>query len=419
MSSKHVEDNHKEWLDKILSQSGLVCTRSSSHSALVSAETLVHEEQAYPEEEEESSKEATSIEESPKDVVEESIEEESATFPSPSLRRLLPDKIRKIEEHNRIHVLPKEFKTNIDPALIPKIVPQVKYIDIIASLVGCTEYKSSLAEFWFLDTLANLLRRAQEDLLPRTTQAVLMLWFCEWMKEIQNFDAANRKRMLRRFKDNMLSAARFIAEVPRLPTPSEAGVYYKALEVDKERNSKDTRAKKALDVEEDMHVVTFEECAYECAMRDLVTIMHYIFDLFSTDYQFDLVRSIFTFTPEYNLIDVPHHLNTPKRLFVPLKPKKEKPAKKEKEAKKDKGKKKEGVVETQEYLAFMELKAQIEREAEDQETKDAESWNKRNSILPLTFAGTDELFDKYWAPPPPEPEPEPETIKPEKGKKKK
>ncbi|XP_063389633.1 uncharacterized protein LOC134675353 [Cydia fagiglandana] len=417
MTSKRVEDKHKEWLDKILSQSGLVCTRSSSHSAVVSSETLVHEEQAYAEEEEESSREATSIEESPKDVVEESIEEESGTFPSPSLRRLLPDKIRKIEEHNRIHVLPEEFKTNIDPTLIPKIVPQVKYIDIIASLVGCSEYKSSLAEFWFLDTLANLLRRAQEDQLPRTTQAVLMLWFCEWMKEIQNFDAANRKRMLKRFKDNMLSAARVIAEVPRLPTPAEAGVYYKALEEDKEKNSKEAR-RKTVDVEEDMHVVTFEECAYECAMRDLVTIMHYIFDLFSTDYQFDLVRSIFTFTPEYNLIDVPYPLNNPKRLYVPLKPKKEKP-KKEKEVKKDKMKKKE--VETQDYLALMELKAQIEREAEERESKEAEVWNKRKSILPLTFAGSDELFHKYWAPPPPEPEPEPEPkpVKPEKGKKKK
>ncbi|XP_061723340.1 uncharacterized protein LOC133529608 [Cydia pomonella] len=414
MSSKRVEDKHKKWLDRILSHSGLVCVRSPPPSAQVSAATLVTEEAASTEEEEDSSIEIISREESQKEVLEESYEEESTIFPSPSLRRLVPDKIRKIEEHNRIHVLPKEFKTNIDPALIPKIVPQVRYIDIIASLVGCTEYKSSLAEFWFLDTLANLLRRAQEDLLPRTTQAVLMLWFCEWMKEIQNFDAASRKRMLRRFKDNMLSAARFIAEVPRLPTPSEAGVRYRALEEDVETHTKDARSKKSL-VVEDIRLVTFEGCAYECAMRDLVTIMHYIFDLFSTDYQFDLVRSIFTFTPEYNLIDLPLTLQNPKRLFLPLKPKKEKP-KKEKEVKKDKGKKKD--VDTEEYLALMELKARSERELEEQEAKDAELWNMRSSILPLMFAGTDELFDKYWPPPPPEPEPEPEP-KPDKGKKKK
>ncbi|XP_063369219.1 uncharacterized protein LOC134657573 [Cydia amplana] len=417
MSSKRVEDKHKQSLDQILAQSNLVCTRSPSLSAQASAETLVAEEGTYPEEEEESGTEVASLEESPKDVVEESYEEESTIFPSPSLRRLLPDKIRKIEEHNRIHVLPKEFKTDIDPALIPKIVPQVRYIDIIASLVGCTEYKSSLAEFWFLDTLANLLRRAQEDLLPKTTQAVLMLWFCEWMKEIQNFDAANRTRMLRRFKDNMLSAARFIAEAQSLPTPAEAGVHYTALD-DAEAHSKDSSPTKKHQLDDDMRLVTFEDCEYKCAMRDLVTIMHYIFDLFSTDYQFDLVRSIFTFTPEYNLIDLPHTLQNPKRLYVPLKPKKEK-TKKEKESKKEKDKGKKKVVDTEEYLALMELKARSEREIEEQLAKDAELWNMRNSILPLTFAGTDELFDKYWPPPPPpEPEPEPEP-KPEKGKKKK
>ncbi|XP_048001417.1 uncharacterized protein LOC125238187 [Leguminivora glycinivorella] len=416
MSSKRVEDKHKRWLNKILSHSGLICTRSPPPSAQVSADTpLVTPETVCTEEEEENSSLVSphTTQESP-EVLEESYEEESAIFPSPSLRKLLPDKIRKIEEQNRIHVLPKEFKTNIDPALIPKIIPQVRYIDIIANLVGCTEYRSSLAEFWFLDTLANLLRRAQEDLLPRTTQAVLMLWFCEWMKEIQNFDAANRKRMLRRFKDNMLSAARFISGVPRLPTPSEAGVHYKALEEDASDHSKDAHSKKNV-FNEDLHLVTFEGCAYECAMRDLVQIMHYIYDLFSTDYQFDLVRSIFTFTPEYHLIDLPHTLQNPKRLLLPLKPKKEKP-KKEKEIKKDKGKKKD--VDTEEYLALMELKAKSDREVEEQEAKDAELWNMRSSILPLTFAGTDELFDKYWPPPTPEPEPEPE-LKLEKGKKKK
>lgn len=90
-------------------------------------------------------------------------------FPSPSLRHVLPDRIRKIEEHNRIHVLPEEFRTDIDPNAIPKIsvTAPKKYIDILAEIVGCTKYKSSLAEYWFLDTLANLLRRAQEDDLSR------------------------------------------------------------------------------------------------------------------------------------------------------------------------------------------------------------------------------------------------------------
>lgn len=100
---------------------------------------------------------------------EQSPEESPTVFPTPSLRRVLPDSIREIEEQNRIHVLPEEFKTDIDPQAIPKIAgtPQQTYIEVIADLIGCTMYKSSLAEYWFLDTMANLLRRAQEDDLDR------------------------------------------------------------------------------------------------------------------------------------------------------------------------------------------------------------------------------------------------------------
>lgn len=66
------------------------------------------------------------------------------------------------------------FRTDIDPALIPKIAitAQQKYIELLAEMVGCTKYKSSLAEFWFLDTMANLLRRAQEDELNRRESTV-------------------------------------------------------------------------------------------------------------------------------------------------------------------------------------------------------------------------------------------------------
>lgn len=74
---------------------------------------------------------------------------------------------------------------------------------------------------------------------------------------------------------------------------------------------------------------------------------------FSTDYQFDLVRSIFTYTPDYQLIDAPFQLQNPKRLYAPLKfkPKKEKPVKKDPKA--VKGKKKD--VDTEEFLALMEV----------------------------------------------------------------
>ncbi|XP_052751253.1 uncharacterized protein LOC113514575 isoform X2 [Galleria mellonella] len=356
-------------------------------------------------------------EEEKQQIVEELFEEETEVFPSPSLRRILPDKIRKIEEQNKIHVLPEEFKTDIDPAAIPKIAytAQQKYIDILAEIVGCTKYKSSLAEFWFLDTLANLLRRAQEDELDRPTQAILILWFCEWMKEIQHFDAADRNRMLKRFQDNMVSAARFIAEEERLPTPTEAGVYYQA----RENLPGAQELGPNIPTELKQHLVTFKGAAYECSLRDLTKIIHYIFDLFSTDYQYNLVRSIFTFTPEYMLIDAPFQIQNSKGLYVPLKfkPKKEKSPKKD--SKQTKGKKRE--IDTEEYLALMELKAKEERELEEQEKKDREDWHRRNHILPLNFAADDAFFDKYWPPPPPEPiiEPEPEPKGKGKGKGKK
>lgn len=63
------------------------------------------------------------------------------------------------------------------------------------------------------------------------------------------------------------------------------------------------------------------------------------------------------------------------------------------------------------------------QQQEEQEQRDREEWNLRSHILPLSFAATSELFDKYWPPPTPEPEPIPEVPvtpvkKPKTGKKK-
>ncbi|XP_045780685.1 uncharacterized protein LOC123877815 [Maniola jurtina] len=406
MASRKIEDVHKLLLDKLLSDSGLECPRSAPESVESSTLSVEIEEQGPYQEEQEQIKEDLIEEETLAPITEEPLQEQPEIFPTPSLRRLVPDRIRKYEEHNRIHVLPEEFRTDIDPDLIPKIAStaQQKYIDMLGELTGCVMYKQSLAEYWFLDTLANLLRRAQEDDMSRSSQAMLVQWFCEWMKEMQHFDAADRERMLKRFKDNMLSAARYIAEEQMLPTPQAADVHYKAQEPvgGSSYPARDLESK---------HLVTFEGAAYECSLRDLTSIIHYIFDLFSTDYQFNLVRAIFTSSPGYTLIDIPFQLCNPKRLFVPLKLKPRKEPKKEKPAK---GKKKE--VYTEEYLALLELRARDEREQNEREDRDQEEWHRRNHILPLQLAAGEELFNKYWPPPTPEPEPEPEPENKGRGK---
>lgn len=170
-------------------------------------------------------------------------------------------------------------------------------------------------------------------------------------------------------QDNMLSAARFVAEEEHLPTPQEAGVFYKAVDEGKSVSKMMPESKR---------LVTFEGAKYECSLKDLTNIIHYLFDLlviwikfglgwvrqqtskailcifrFSTDFQYNLVRSVFTFSPEYKLIDAPFQMLNPKRLFAPLKskPKKEKSPKKEKPS--AKGKKKD--IDTEEYLALLEV----------------------------------------------------------------
>ncbi|CAH2210187.1 jg27482, partial [Pararge aegeria aegeria] len=132
---------------------------------------------------------------------------------------------------------------------------------------------------------------------------------------------------------------------------------------------------------------------------------------FTTDYQFNIVRAVFTFTPEYNLIDAPYQIQNPKRLFAPLKLKPRKEPKKEKPSK---GKKKE--IETEEYLALMELRARDEKDQNEREDRDQDAWHRRNHILPLNFATDDEFFNKFWPPPPPETEPVPEPDPKGKGK---
>ncbi|CAH0721266.1 unnamed protein product, partial [Brenthis ino] len=413
MASRKIEDSHKMLLDKLLYDAGLECIRSAQESIETSSESeeMVLKEQTDAGEEQQIEEAIEEELKSPQ--LEVTPEEQPEIFPTPSLRRVLPDKVRSIQEYNKVHVLPEEFKTDVDPNIIPKIksTPQQKYIDILGDITGCTKYKKSLAEFWFLDTLANLIRRAQEDNMSRPSQAILILWFCEWMKEIQHFDAADRQRMMKRLKENMISAARFIEEEEHLPTPQQVNVYYKAEEDVSDSVSQTTPKSK--------HFVSFEGAAYECSMLDLTHIIHYIFDLFSTDYQYDLVRSVFTFTPEYTLIDAPFQMHHPKRMFAPLKtkPKKEKSPKKEKLL----GKAKKKEPDNEEYLALLELRAREEREQEEQEDKDREAWNLKSHILPLSLAADDDFFNKYWPPPPPEPEPEPvpEVKGKAKGKGKK
>ncbi|CAB3258481.1 unnamed protein product [Arctia plantaginis] len=413
MSSRETEDLHLSLLKQLLDADGLECVRTPSGSLEESLDEGQTEELGPESVPEEAHVEITQAQEEEVAHPEAVREEEPEIFPSPSLRRLLPDKVRQIEAENRIHVLPASFKTEIDPQAIPRILstPQQRYIEILGDLVGCTMYRTSLAEYWFLDTMANLLRRAQRDELNRQTQAVLILWFCEWMKEMQHFDEASRPRMLKRFKDNMLAVAGHIVDTQQIPTPEDVGVYYMAKEAPVV--AKPTASSPV----EPMPSVTFEWAAYQCSLIDLTKIIHYIFDLFSTDYQYDLVRSIFTYSPDYIHIDMPYQIQNPKKMYAPLKAKPPKKEAKKAEVK-PKGKKKDDTPISLEYIALMELKAREEKCLEELEQTEREQWNRKSHILPLQFATTDELFDKYWPPPTPPPEPEKEPEPKPKGKKK-
>jgi hypothetical protein len=74
------------------------------------------------------------------------------------------------------------------------------------------------------------------------------------------------------FQDNMLSAARFIGEEERLPTPADVGVFYKAQEEPAEGQDPPVPS-------DSKPLVKFEGAAYECSLKDLTLIIHYIFDL--------------------------------------------------------------------------------------------------------------------------------------------
>lgn len=165
MTSKQIENIHIDAINEILTRSGIECVKSFQES--IEEESFEEEEELVPEQIEEAKHEEKVEEEENAPSEEIIIDESPHVFPSPSLRKVLPESIRINEDFNRLHVLPDKFNTNINPFAIPKILvtpPQI-YIDILADLVGCKEYKNNLAEYWFLDTLANLLRRAQEDRL--------------------------------------------------------------------------------------------------------------------------------------------------------------------------------------------------------------------------------------------------------------
>lgn len=82
----------------------------------------------------------------------------------------------------------------------------------------------------------------------------------------------------------MLAAAKFISDTEQLPTPAEAGVFYKA-----EEEKTDTRTVTYAPVS-DKHLVTFEGTGYGCSMVDLTRIIHYIFDLLVLNAKFFILE---------------------------------------------------------------------------------------------------------------------------------
>lgn len=82
----------------------------------------------------------------------------------------------------------------------------------------------------------------------------------------------------------MLSAARFIGEESRLPAPLEAGVYHKAFDEETTQRRKamleDYKLKVPDPPDDSKMIVSFEGAtSFECSLRDLMKILHYIFDL--------------------------------------------------------------------------------------------------------------------------------------------
>ncbi|CAG9118584.1 unnamed protein product [Plutella xylostella] len=473
MASKQVEHLHLEGLARVLADAELECHRAREDSSVTEEdEEVLEEEQTLNLLEEQSqSPEQLSEEQKPSSS---SSEEGPRVFPTPSLRRELAEQERGLMMENTIHVLPEVFRTDIDPEAIPKIAhtPAQVYIDQLAALIGCSQHQHSLAEYWVLDTLAGLLRRAQTDGLEKPTQALLVLWFCEWMKEMQHFDAADRNRMIKRFMDNMMSAATFVAVEERIPAPEDVGIHYTYQDDDILKNLLESKApqgslppgpttedvKRPSNPKGNSRVkITFEPLGnqYECSLIDLTKIIHYIFDLYSTDYQYHLVRSIFTFPPDYTHIDAPYQIQVPKRLYTTPKtgqdrgksprnkspkiekkdkspkiekkeksPKTEKKDKSPKREKKDKSpkiekkdkdskkgkKEKKGMKDEkkimkeeeplpQDYIDLMELKAKEQQEIEAQEAIERELWHRKRSILPLNNAVASDFLSKYWPPP--------------------
>ncbi|CAH2059150.1 unnamed protein product, partial [Iphiclides podalirius] len=207
----------------------------------------------------------------------------------------------------------------------------------------------------------------------------------------------------------MTAAAGHVVKEGKLPTPSEIGVSHLAeVEVGVSLSPKVPTDPK--------HLVSFEGTNFQCTLFDLTKIIHYIYDLFSTEFQYDLIRSVFTFAPEYQLIDVPHQVRQPKRMYAPLKARaKDRAIKKEPKA--VKGKRKEA--ETEEYLHLLRVQSELEREIEEEADRDREDWNRRSHLLPLAFAVSEEFIERYWPPPPVEVVPEPEPDARGKGKSKK
>ncbi|GBP16885.1 hypothetical protein EVAR_101912_1 [Eumeta japonica] len=214
-------------------------------------------------------------------------------------------------------------------------------------------------------------------------------------------------RMVARLSDPRIHCSlrpTFTMAITAISNRRSTGVSHEAIS----EGQRELPAEGATEASSSKLMVSLQGYSYECCLRDLTDIIHYIYDL--TDYQFELVRSVFTFTPDYTIIDAPYQINQPKRMYQPKTNGKKDMAKNNgkntgKKHSKDNGKnnsKKEGsynriITSASEIPGhILEQQIQEQKELQEIEEREREVWLQKNSILPLSMAVDEEFFQKYF-----------------------
>ncbi|KZC14968.1 hypothetical protein WN55_07816, partial [Dufourea novaeangliae] len=195
-----------------------------------------------------------------------------------------------------LRTIPPKFKSLRGSTIRIEAEEPAELIESLGNVLGVTDYKTNMASFWFLDTLALHVHR-QKKTLDHYYLSVLISWLAGEMTLIRD-KKHSREEFFRELKHMFLLASNKIAEENRLP-------YWD--EIEEPRNNEN---KEASPNDGNGGVDVFFSSLDPLFVLDIVIRSTY--DMYANELRYYLVYAVFVEPIEVQSYQLPFNLRTPR-----------------------------------------------------------------------------------------------------------